>query len=185
MQDDGPEDSGRGDLPGQDQGPQYVGFWARTCAALIDTVLVLLIILPISISIYGWPELLDTWKDLLAASDLQELREIAERRDSGAEEPGITGAALDILVTWVLPAIAVIFFWIAKQATPGKMVFSAIIVDSTSGEAPRAGQLIGRYLAYFVALLPLGLGILWVGIDKRKQGLHDKLAGTVVVRKRK
>jgi uncharacterized RDD family membrane protein YckC len=84
-----------------------------------------------------------------------------------------------------LPAIAVVIFWIAKQATPGKMVFSAVIVDATSGEAPNGGQMIGRYLGYFIALFPLGLGILWVGLDKRKQGWHDKLAGTVVVRKRK
>jgi uncharacterized RDD family membrane protein YckC len=26
------------------------------------------------------------------------------------------------------------------------------------------------------------LGIIWVAFDKRKQGFHDKLAGTLVVR---
>jgi uncharacterized RDD family membrane protein YckC len=31
-------------------------------------------------------------------------------------------------------------------------------------------------------MLPLGLGLIWVGIDKKKQGWHDKLAGTVVIR---
>jgi len=31
-------------------------------------------------------------------------------------------------------------------------------------------------------MIPFFLGILWVGIDARKQGWHDKLAGTVVVR---
>ena len=43
-------------------------------------------------------------------------------------------------------------------------------------------QAIFRYLGYFVALLPLGLGILWVAFDKRKQGWQDKLAGSVVLR---
>ncbi len=38
-----------------------------------------------------------------------------------------------------------------------------------------------RYLAYFVSLVPLGLGYLWVALDKRKQGWHDKIAGTVVI----
>ena len=169
----------------QNRQPEYVGFWARTCAALIDTMLVGLIILPISISIYGWQEMVDTWDRLLSASDLQELMRIAEELEAAAAEPGVTGGALDFLVTWVFPAAVVIIFWIARQATPGKMVFSAVIVDSTSGEAPKTRQLIGRYLSYFVALLPLALGILWVGIDKKKQGWHDKLAGTVVVRKRK
>jgi len=85
-------------------------------------------------------------------------------------------------VTWVLPAIAVIIFWMTKQATPGKMVISATIVDADSGKAPTTGQLIGRYLAYYVSSIPLGLGFLWVAFDRKKQGWHDKLAGTVVVR---
>ncbi|RYY81863.1 MAG: RDD family protein, partial [Comamonadaceae bacterium] len=40
-------------------------------------------------------------------------------------------------------------------------------------------------LAYFVSAIPLCIGFLWVAWDPRKQGWHDKLAGTVVVRARK
>jgi uncharacterized RDD family membrane protein YckC len=48
----------------------------------------------------------------------------------------------------VLPALAVIVFWIAKQTTPGKMVISAKILDADSGKAPSTRQFIARYLAY-------------------------------------
>lgn len=168
----------------QDPAPQYVGFWVRTAAALIDSLLVLMIILPVTLVIYGLPSF-EYWGDLLRASSLQELVELLESRETVAQEPGVFGGTLGFLISWVLPALAIIVFWIARQATPGKMVFSAVIVDATSGEAPNGGQMIGRYLGYFIALLPFGLGILWVGLDKRKQGWHDKLAGTVVVRKRK
>jgi len=78
--------------------------------------------------------------------------------------------------------MAVITFWLMKQATPGKMAVSARIVDAATGNPASTGQLIGRYFGYFVSFIPLGLGILWVAFDKRKQGWHDKLAGTVVVR---
>lgn len=88
----------------------------------------------------------------------------------------------DVLITWVLPAVAVILFWIYRQATPGKMAISARIVDAKTGNPPSAGQLIGRYFGYFVSMLPLFLGLIWVAFDRRKQGWHDKLAGTVVVR---
>ena len=44
------------------------------------------------------------------------------------------------------------------------------------------GQSVGRYLGYFLATLPLGLGLIWVAFDKKKQGWHDKLAHTVVVK---
>jgi len=37
---------------------------------------------------------------------------------------------------------------------------------------------------YFLSGLPLLLGIFWIAFDGRKQGWHDKLAGTVVVRQK-
>ena len=46
------------------------------------------------------------------------------------------------------------------------------------------GQLIGRYLAYYVSIIPLCLGLIWVGIDAKKHGFHDKLASTLVIRSR-
>ena len=141
----------------QEQELEYAGFWVRIGAAMIDTILLMLITFPLLISHYGW-EYLDP------------------------EQSGFIAGPLDVLISWVLPAIAIIVFWISKQATPGKMAVSAKIVDATSGNAPSPAQFIGRYVAYFVAVLPLGLGILWVAFDKRKQGWHDKLAGTVVVR---
>jgi uncharacterized RDD family membrane protein YckC len=42
--------------------------------------------------------------------------------------------------------------------------------------------LIGRYFAYYLSTILLGLGFLWIIWDPKKQGWHDKLAGTVVVR---
>ena len=61
----------------------------------------------------------------------------------------------DFLITWVAPAIAVIIFWMYRQATPGKMVINAKIVDAKTGGKPSTGQLIGRYLAYYVSTIPL------------------------------
>ena len=142
----------------QQQEMQYAGFWIRTGAAIIDSILIVLIIVPLLIAIYGW-----------AYFD--------------GNHSGLIAGPADFLISWVLPPLAVIAFWIVKQATPGKMAVSTRIVDAASGEAASAGQLVGRYLAYYVSLLPLGLGILWVAFDKKKQGWHDKLAGTVVVRR--
>lgn len=137
---------------------KYAGFWIRTGAAIIDTILIMLIVVPLLIAVYGWAYF-------------------------GSSQTSLIAGPADFLISWVLPAVAVIAFWIVKQATPGKMAVSTRIVDAASGEAASAGQLVGRYLAYYVSLLPLGLGILWVAFDKKKQGWHDKLAGTVVVRR--
>lgn len=142
----------------QNQGLEYAGFWARTGASIIDTILMMLITTPLLVSIYGW--------SYFTSEDL-----------------GIVAGPGDFLISWVLPAIAVILFWIFKQATPGKMAISAKIVDATTGEPASTAQLVGRYFAYFVSIVPLFLGLFWVAFDKRKQGWHDKLAGTVVIKK--
>lgn len=140
-----------------DQPLEYVGFWARVGASIIDTVLMLVICLPLVHWIYGeqyWMS--GKW---------------------------VNGPA-DFLITWVAPAVAVVLFWIYRQATPGKMAISAKIVDATTGGKPSTGQLIGRYLAYYLSTIPFFLGFIWVAFDARKQGWHDKLAGTLVIRSR-
>jgi len=139
---------------------RYAGFWVRVVATIIDTILILVITLPMMISVYGW--------------------------DYFHEERSRTVAGpAEILISWVLPAIAVIVFWMRKQATPGKMVLYLRILDADTGNKPSAAQFVGRYFAYLVSMLPLFLGLIWVAFDKRKQGWHDKLAGTVVVRTKK
>jgi uncharacterized RDD family membrane protein YckC len=134
---------------------EYVGFWPRVGAALIDSVLVLMVTAPLVTWVYG--------------------------RSYWYSTRVLHGPA-DLVITWVLPAIAVILFWTYRQATPGKMAIGARVVDAATGQPPSTRQLVIRYLGYYVSTIPLMLGLFWVAIDPRKQGWHDKLAGTVVVR---
>lgn len=132
---------------------EYVGFWARLAASLIDTLILMVLLVPIMLSAYGYDYLLEMG----------------------------TGGWLDILVTWVLPAILVLLFWRFRSATPGKMLIGARIVDADTGEPPSTRNLVIRYFAYLLSMLPLMLGFVWVAIDPRKQAFHDKLANTVVI----
>jgi uncharacterized RDD family membrane protein YckC len=137
---------------------EYVGFWVRVGAAVVDSLLLIAIIAPVAYAIYG-PTYFDSTQ--------------------------LIAGPVDFLLSWVLPAVAVIVFWLTKQATPGKMLFGARIVDAQTGNPLSTGQSIGRYFAYYVSAIPLMLGYLWVAFDPRKQGWHDKLAGTVVIRTRR
>ncbi|MGB6452763.1 MAG: RDD family protein [Steroidobacteraceae bacterium] len=147
---------------------EYVGFWLRVLASLVDTVLLLIVTVPLLRLIYG--RAFDPLGFDLTGSDLT------------ASGPG--GPA-NLLFDWVLPAVAVVAFWIGRQATPGKMLISAQIVDADTGAKPDFGQAVARYIGYFISTLPLCLGFVWVGLDPRKQGWHDKIARTVVVRPRR
>jgi len=138
---------------------EYVGFWPRVGASIIDTIIVMIITAPPLIWLYGWEYYTDIDRPLV-------------------DGPG------DFLISWLLPAVGIVWFWLRKEATPGKMAIGARVVDAVTGRAISARQGIVRYLGYFVSTLPLCLGLLWVAFDPRKQGWHDKLAGTVVVRSR-
>jgi uncharacterized RDD family membrane protein YckC len=138
---------------------EYAGFWIRLWASVIDTVLILAITTPILSALYGADIGSSLYND-------QPFR------------------PMEILVSWLLPALAVLVFWRFRSATPGKMVIRARIVDARTGAAPSTGQLIARYALYYLSAMPFCLGFLWIAFDRRKQGWHDKIARTVVIRKR-
>lgn len=68
----------------------------------------------------------------------------------------------------------------ALQATLGKL---AVGVKVTTLDGRRIGfrRATARLLAKLLSLAPLGLGFVLAGVDARKQALHDKVAGTLVV----
>ncbi len=144
---------------------QYLGFWPRFLAFLADSTAASVIMAPFVVSLLGEINLSDY--DLAEPAAVNEL---------------LLRLTTQLSVDILLMGTIFILFWIFKNATPGKMLFRSVIVDAQTLAAPSAAQNIIRYLGYFVSLLPLGLGFLWIGWDRRKQGWHDKLARTVVIK---
>ena len=143
---------------------EYAGFWIRAGAYVIDWVLlsVFLFLTYFAVSFMFYGDSFDSWPKSESEIDLR----------------------MVVLIQWVLPAAYAILFWIYRQATPGKIALRIKLADARGRGNPTTGQCIGRYLAYIPSLLFLGLGFLWVVFDERKQGWHDKLAGTVVIKKK-
>ena len=98
----------------------------------------------------------------------------------GAEAPSAFGASNTIGLIIGL-AYFVGFEASEKQATPGKMALGLIVTDMTGGRIsiPRA---LGRYFAKILSGLILFIGYIMVAFTDRKQGLHDLLASTLVVK---
>jgi uncharacterized RDD family membrane protein YckC len=130
----------------------YAGFWPRALAVLIDSLIVVVIAMPLVVLAFG--------------ADYFSL-DPARRAWDG--------------LTLAIVAAATIGFWRAVGATPGKIAVAVKVVDAKTGEVPGTGRLVLRFLCYFVSALPLYLGFLWIAFDRRKQGWHDKIAGTVVI----
>lgn len=135
----------------------YSGFWIRVLAALLDSIWLILLTFTLGWMVYG-----------------------AIYFESTEFSQGYA----DIIISYVLPFLLTILFWHFKSATPGKMILGIKIVDAKTLGKASTGKLLLRYLGYYVSMIPLLLGIFWVGWDKRKQGWHDKIAGTLVIKEK-
>jgi uncharacterized RDD family membrane protein YckC len=78
-----------------------------------------------------------------------------------------------------------IYFWSKIGASIGKLIMRCKIVDADTYHNITVKQAIMRMLGHFLNVLTLGVGLFIADFTKRKQGLHDKLANTVVVIKKK
>jgi uncharacterized RDD family membrane protein YckC len=88
-------------------------------------------------------------------------------------------AAFGVIII-VTAAIYYLFFWTLTGQTPGKMLLGIKVV-SLDGSSLTFWQALRRFVCYFLSALALYVGYLWVLVDNRRQGWHDKLSGTIVV----
>ncbi|MCE1270437.1 MAG: RDD family protein [Acinetobacter sp.] len=131
---------------------EYAGFWIRFAASIIDNIIIFVALIPIAM-LLGWEST------------------YSSRLSSG----------IDWL--WqILVAVFFVFCWVKFAGTPGKRLLRLKVLDERTGENITVGQGIIRYIGYFPAILVLFIGLIWVAFDSKKQGWHDKMAKTVVVR---
>lgn len=133
---------------------QYAGFWRRLLAFILDSFLFYAVVAPLLMLSYWSSEQVGVF--------------------------AIYGIA-DFLLTTLLPVVLIIGFWIKLSATPGKLLLDCKVVDAKTLQPLGWKKALLRCLAYVVSALPVYLGFVWIAFDKRKQGLHDKLAGTLVL----
>ncbi len=136
----------------------YAGFWIRIGASIVDSIIMFLVIIPIVVVYYGTDQYMAAFKN------------------------GSYLGWFDIVMSWIFPFVATIWFWRYKQATPGKIVFSLKVLDEQSGQPLSMQQSLIRYLGYIVCTFSLFVGFIWIAFDPKKQGWHDKMARSVVVK---
>ncbi len=146
----------------------YAGFWRRLAAFLIDMVILMPMLVLLLYLVYGSAYF----------SGMLEATARITRGDAG-DSLALHGTG-DALITVLLPVVLVVYFWMIHLGTPGKLWLGCHLVDATTGAPLRLRQAILRNLGYLFSSV-FGLGFLWIVWDPRKQGLHDKIAGSVVI----
>ncbi len=163
-------------LPTTARRGHYAGFVSRTIAFLIDLLSVVLVqfltvlIVRLSANFLGLTSLLN-WLDSLLGI--------------GSGISSNPTMLVIIRIVTVLGGVVLFSLYVATSwALVDKTIGQALLglrVLRTDGRRLTFPRALRRAVAYIVAALPLFLGFLWILIDDRRQGWHDKLADTVVV----
>lgn len=91
---------------------------------------------------------------------------------------GKSSAEIIMSIAWL--SYNILFLW-RQGATIGKKLFSVRVV-TVDGQHLGLGRVLLRETVGRIASGILNLGYIWVVADKKNQGFHDKIAGTLVLR---
>jgi len=154
----------------------YAGLGRRLIAFVVDFVLILLF-------------------DLVAAFVLGLTRGVQnlyfylfQHAPVGSLTPEGTSMALygSIIASYGILLIVIPWVYFAgfessrSQATPGKLLMRIVVTD-LEGNKPTFARVTLRHFAKIISTLVIFLGFLMIGLTRKRQGLHDKIAGCLVL----
>lgn len=133
----------------------YAGFWRRVAAWIIDSIILGVIVELVSV-IIGFGIESDT--AFLATTNV-----------------------LSTVIGWLYFAI---MESTSNQATLGKMALSIVVTDE-AGNRISFARATGRHFAKILSALIFLIGFFMIAFTQKKQGLHDMIAGTLVVQRKR
>lgn len=145
-------------------GQQYAGFWMRVLAGFIDVLLGQLFILIVAVISGG---ILGGVMGAASAS-MESIKEAATA----------LGQFISVVISWLWFTVAESSAW---QASVGKKMLGLKVTDEEGGRIS-FGRANRRYWSKILSALILMAGFLMVPFTEKRQGLHDKIAGTLVVK---
>lgn len=143
----------------------YAGFWWRSGAMIIDLVV-----------LWGFNFLMTHIWNLAAGLPWGGLTQ--DMIESGATAPNWL---FRLVVFFVVQVGYFVGFWVWRGQTPGKFIMR-VKITKLDGSRITWGTALLRYCGYIISVVVVLFGFIWVGIDNRRQGFHDKIAETFVVR---
>jgi uncharacterized RDD family membrane protein YckC len=167
------------------QNIEYASFNRRVIAATIDVIILSLILTPLSslldYILYDGKGIIVMLSEFFSAHD-----NVVSSEDLWKfliEDNVLLNYCIIQFIMFCIIGSFFIGFWIYyKGKTPGKFITNIRIVDADSYSNPTNRRYILRFLCYVLSTLILCLGFIMCSFTKRRQGLHDMMVGTVVIR---
>ncbi len=150
----------------------YAGFISRFVAFIIDMLIITLSVLAIT-----W--FVSVTIELINLQAFYNIFSILLPGASSTFEQLLSQLTAGFFISLVI-ATYFIFFWVLAGYTPGKALMGLRII-TTDGRKISFFRALLRYLAYFLSAVLFFMGFLWIFVDRRRQGWHDKIANTYVI----
>jgi uncharacterized RDD family membrane protein YckC len=160
--------------PGPAPGIGYAGFWIRALATIIDGFIIGIPYFVIFYVIEG--SALSSYASCINAN-------VASDTINTCVSPFLNSAGYFELAGLAAEFLYFVILWSKFGGTLGQRMLGLHVVDAATGQNIGIGRAIGRFVGYVISTLALYIGLIWVAFDSRKQGWHDKIASTYVVRK--
>jgi uncharacterized RDD family membrane protein YckC len=169
-------------IAGPAPGIAFVGFWRRFVAFAIDGVIFSFVFWAVTALVFTRADY-SRWRELLKV-DPDSGRVLA----TNAEVLSVMGDIIGLTVAvfglfWLLHALYHIVFWAWRGGTIGQLALGIQIRRESDGTRIGWGTSIVRYIGYLISFWVFYLGVIWIAFDGRKQGWHDKIANTLVIRR--
>ena len=163
----------------EDEGPDigvYAGLGRRLIAFIVDLILILLF-------------------DLVAATVLGLIRGIQNSYFYFVQHVPVeqltTEGTMGALLGSMIASFGVLFIvipWLyyagfessRSQATPGKLLMHIVVTDM-NGNKPTFARVTLRHFAKIISTLIIFIGFLMIGLTRKRQGLHDRISGCLVL----
>src|SRR5580704_7671584 len=160
-----------GPQTGPAPGIAYAGFWIRFVALLIDEIILFVPLVIVFFATEG--STVTNYTNCVQSGELTTVCSSAYLGSVGLFELVALGAS----------AVYSILLWALFGGTLGQRMLGLHVVDAATGQNIGLGRSIGRYVGFVISGIALDIGFIWAAFDGRKQGWHDKIASTFVVRK--
>ena len=147
---------------------RFGGFWRRALAFFVDKIILFFVnLLVLFVGIFA------LWLGYSSS--------YSERFPEDILGSTISFTIIYGLVVVLIHMLYFTYFHGTTGQTPGKMMLGLRVVRST-GEEMSLGIGFLRWVGYIVSTVFLWLGFVWIAFDGKKQGWHDKVAQTFVIR---
>lgn len=136
---------------------RYAGFWIRYAAASIDSIILSIVNIVVAVAVLVF---------------------------TGGVSDGNNTVAFNLVYYPIALTFNYAYFVILTRrmgSTLGKRALDLKVVASDYGEAGWKKIIIREVPGKLISALPLLIGYIWTGFDKKKQAFHDKIAGTFVI----